>query len=287
MQVGMDIEYGDRERNRLDLYLPDDVKNPPLVVFIHGGRWCRNDKSQITRHDRAAKLVEAGLAVASINHTWSTEARWPVQRDDLHRAFAFLRARAGVHGYDGSRVAVWGQSSGAHLALWAAFDLAGNAKTRLAALVSWYAPSDLGRLTEDRLADGVTRNSVPTGGAAPEDILIGVRVEDSPSRADAASPLCFLRSLPGDTPLPPALLVHGTADTVVSPLQTRRLFDVMRGRPGVRTVELRLVEGAGHGGDGFDAEVEPAVGFLKRAFGAPRDRCSKALSETPDSLRTA
>lgn len=112
MRVGTDIEYGDRERNRLDLYLPDDVKNPPLVVFIHGGRWCRNDKSQITRHDRAAKLAGAGLAVASINHTWSTQARWPVQRDDLHRAFAFLRARAGVHGYDAAVLRYGGSPRG-------------------------------------------------------------------------------------------------------------------------------------------------------------------------------
>ncbi|MGR5542312.1 hypothetical protein ACPV5V_27575, partial [Vibrio campbellii] len=42
-----DLSSGEGSRNQLDLYLPDGVANPPLVIFVHGGQWKRNDKSQV------------------------------------------------------------------------------------------------------------------------------------------------------------------------------------------------------------------------------------------------
>lgn len=261
-----DIAYGDRARNQLDLYLPDGVENAPLIVFIHGGRWFRNDKSQLERHDRAARLNEAGFAVASIDYTFSSEDIWPAQLADLRNAFGFLRAEAETYGYDASRVAVWGQSSGAHLALWAAFDQATSPETRLDALVSWYAPSDLYAIVADRADDDVPVRGDLAKEPTPESLLIGKPVPEHRKLADAASPLAFLKTLPDDAPLPPTLLVHGTADFVISPLQTLRLYEAMKARVGSQGVTLRLVEGGGHGGDAFDAEVRPAIDFLKTAL---------------------
>ncbi|MEO0763205.1 MAG: prolyl oligopeptidase family serine peptidase, partial [Pseudomonadota bacterium] len=100
---------------------------------------------------------------------------------------------------------------------------------------------------------------------SPEARLIGAPLRENRALADAASPLHALGALAADRALPPALLVHGTADAIVSPRQTERLHAAMQARPGAR-VTLRRVEGAGHGGEGFDAEVPPAVAFLKAAF---------------------
>ena len=33
------VKYGDNEAQRLHFYLPENVENAPLVVFIHGGGW--------------------------------------------------------------------------------------------------------------------------------------------------------------------------------------------------------------------------------------------------------
>lgn len=261
-----DITYGERARNQLDLYLPDGVDTPPLVVFIHGGRWFRNDKSQIERHDRAKQLNAAGFAVASINHTFSDEAIWPAQLLDLRAAFGFLREQAAEYGYDAGRMAVWGQSSGAHLALWAAFDAAQDPDTGIDALVAWYAPSDLFNIAADRAADTVPDRDGLSEEPTPESLLIGQPVPENKALADAASPLAHMLSLPQETELPPTLLVHGTADFVMSPLQTLRLYDAMKGRVGDSGVTLRLVEDGGHGGDLFDAEVQPVIDFLKAAF---------------------
>lgn len=257
-----DIAYGDRARNQLDLYLPDGIENPALVVFIHGGRWFRNDKTQIELHDRVTQLNAAGFAIASINYTFSDEDIWPAQLNDLRKAFDFLRSQAAIYGYDADRIAVWGQSSGAHLALWATFDQSSDPDTRLSALISWYAPSDLFAIIPDRAADEVPDRGNLAEEPTPESLLVGKPVPDNKDLADAASPLAYLQSLPETTEIPPTLLVHGTADFVISPLQTLRLYEAMNARPGTRSVTLRLVEGAGHGGDQFDAEVQPVIAFL-------------------------
>ncbi|RBP83806.1 alpha/beta hydrolase [Marinomonas rhizomae] len=266
VEVMKDIRYGDRERNQLDIYLPDNVSNPPVVVFIHGGRWFRNDKSQIALYDRVNQLMEAGMALVSINYTYSTQATWPTQLEDLRAAFDFVRNNAKQYGYDGSKVAVWGQSSGAHLALWSGFDQAQSAATQLDAVVSWYAPSDLYHLAIDRKQDDVTDRKAMDEEPTPESILVGAKVSEHKALADAASPLTFLQTLPENIRIPATLLVHGTSDFVVSPLQSERLYSVMKGRSGVKSVELRFVEGGGHGGDKFNAEVAPVINFLKRAF---------------------
>jgi hypothetical protein len=42
-----DLPYADRSalRNLLDIYVPEGVENPPLVVNIHGGGFMMGDKS--------------------------------------------------------------------------------------------------------------------------------------------------------------------------------------------------------------------------------------------------
>ncbi len=261
-----DVRYGNKARNLLDLYVPAGVESPPLVVFVHGGRWFRNDKTQIERHDRVNALNRAGFAVASVNYTFSSEAHWPAQKDDLVEAFAFLRRRSEQFGFDAKRIAVWGQSSGAHLALWAAYQGALDPATRLQALVSWYAPSDLYALIPDRAADNVEDRGNLEKEPTPESLLIGAPVAENKAKADQASPFQYLRILPEHVPLPSTLLVHGTEDFVVSPLQTDRLYMAMKSHGGARELRLRRVKNAGHGGDAFDSEVAPVIDFLKTAF---------------------
>ena len=57
----LDLVYGDGERNRFDLFLPEDAPKG-LVVFVHGGYWVRFDKSYWSHLARGS--VEHGYAVA-------------------------------------------------------------------------------------------------------------------------------------------------------------------------------------------------------------------------------
>ena len=66
------LSYGDRPRNRLDLFLPAGEPKG-LVVFIHGGYWLRFDNSYWAHLARGA--VESGFAVAMPSYTLCPEIR--------------------------------------------------------------------------------------------------------------------------------------------------------------------------------------------------------------------
>ena len=68
----LDLAYGDKPRNRFDLFLPvEETKG--LVVFVHGGYWQRFDKS-LWSH-LAAGSLENGYAVAMPSYTLCPDIR--------------------------------------------------------------------------------------------------------------------------------------------------------------------------------------------------------------------
>ena len=254
-----DVAYGPGERNQLDFHLPERVDGAPVIVFVHGGRWYRNDKTQIELYDRIEALTDAGFVIASINHTYSSRALWPRQLDDVLMAIEFVKEQADDYGYDGGKVGLWGQSSGSHLALMATLTLDAAGESPVDALVSWYGPTDLFQIRQDRVDDEVPGENERFKEPSPETLLLGMPIEDAKAQADAASPLMLARSLPEGTELPPILMVHGEMDFVISPLQTERLFDELKRGGFAPELKLRIVPEAGHGGEGFEAEVAPAV----------------------------
>jgi arylformamidase len=62
----LDLAYGERPRNRFDLFLPDSAPKG-LVVYVHGGYWVRFDKSSWS-HLATGPLAH-GYAVAMPSYT--------------------------------------------------------------------------------------------------------------------------------------------------------------------------------------------------------------------------
>ena len=102
----LDLPYGERPRNRFDLFLPEG-KPLGLVVFIHGGFWMRLDKSFWSHLARGA--VDSGHAVAMPSYTLCPEARISDITAEIGHAVA---AAAGM--VDGP-VRLTGHSAGGHL----------------------------------------------------------------------------------------------------------------------------------------------------------------------------
>src|SRR5262245_49310020 len=96
---------------KLDLYLPEQA-GAPLLVWLHGGGWENGNKTAMP----LAPIIARGFAVASLDFSPASKARFPGQVHEIKAGIRFLRAEASRYGYDASRIGILGASSGAHLA---------------------------------------------------------------------------------------------------------------------------------------------------------------------------
>ncbi|GLS31752.1 Acetyl esterase/lipase [Mesorhizobium albiziae] len=103
----LDIAYGERERNRFDLFLPQGMPKG-LVVYIHGGWWKAFDKS-VWSH-LASGAVDSGYAVAMPSYTLCPEVRIRDITREIARA-----VETAAEMIDGP-IMLTGHSAGGHLA---------------------------------------------------------------------------------------------------------------------------------------------------------------------------
>jgi acetyl esterase/lipase len=223
----------------LDLYLlPEPASASVTCLYLHGGGW--RIGSRRTGPGASARwqpsffeeVAALGVAIASIDYRLSGEARFPAQLDDVNAAAEFLRrTEFGLP----QELAVWGVSSGGHLAALHALRSVGT-DLALSAAVCWYTPTDLDALSADVADAGGAPDRSAT---SREGLLVGGALDDHGSLVASASPA--LHAGPG---APPFLFLHGTADIAVPPRQSERLADALRSAGGSATVEL--IEGASH-----------------------------------------
>ena len=102
----LDLRYGDHERERFDLFLPQD-EPAGLLVFVHGGYWLKFDKS--TWSHLAAGSLSRGWAVAMPSYPLAPEARV----SEITRSVARAVTEAAAHVSGPIRLA--GHSAGGHL----------------------------------------------------------------------------------------------------------------------------------------------------------------------------
>ncbi|GAA4805696.1 hypothetical protein GCM10023200_48940 [Actinomycetospora chlora] len=223
----------------LDLHRPADAPAPPLVVFLHGGGWRAGSRASFGPMYRGwqpspfARLAAAGIAVASLDYRLSGEALFPAPLDDVAAGLRWLREHADDVDVDASRIVLWGESAGGHLAA-----LLGLADPDVRAVVDWYGPADLTTLVEDAAAGGISAVD-PAAPDSREALLLGATAAAEPDRAWRASPVAHVHPA-----APPFLLRHGTADVLVPARQSQRLAAALEsaGAP----VQLDLVPGADH-----------------------------------------
>lgn len=119
-----EVRYGQYHRNVLDVYLPDkDSGNNklPVVIYLHGGGWMLGDKSWIDPQP----FLDQNIAVVSANYRFTVgspdAAPYPASMNDAARVVQFVRSRASTWKIDPDRVAISGDSAGAVMAMWVAY----------------------------------------------------------------------------------------------------------------------------------------------------------------------
>lgn len=115
-EVYRDLAYGEHERQRIDVYLPDDSVDAPVIFMVHGGAWAFGSKtSRNVVGAKAEHWLAEGYIFVSAGYRLIPDADPLQQAADLARALAFAQNAAGSWGGDPERFVLMGHSAGAHL----------------------------------------------------------------------------------------------------------------------------------------------------------------------------
>lgn len=220
----------------------------PLVVFVQGSAWMSQELG--LNLPALAEFARRGYVVAIVEYRPSSVAAFPAQVKDTATAIRFLRRNAERFHVDPARIALWGDSSGAHTAL-IMYATAGDPSDSdesdepeplgVGCFVDFYGPTDFARMNEEPSVQDHLSADSPEGR-----VLGGVPVLSDPRLLAAATVAGRLGADPRRAPL---LMVHGTGDRVVPFGQSVILHDELRAA-GQDVTFYRLL-GADHGGAPF------------------------------------
>ncbi|WP_337476131.1 alpha/beta hydrolase [Acidaminococcus timonensis] len=239
---------------QLDLLQPQKKTRMPAIVFVTGGGFInanRDNGVQLRNY-----LAEKGYVVASITYRVAPTAKFPQPLEDVKASIRYLRAHADQWNIDKDRIGIIGGSAGGYLSAFAGttsgtktFDKGENLQesSKVSCAVDLYGLSDLSQVGMDYSPEvqqlhksaGATEalwvNGSPVFGGKDGGVLA------DPKATEAANPIAYIGKNSA-----PMLLMHGTADKVVSPGQTDLLYQALKAK-GV-PAERYAIPGAAHGG---------------------------------------
>lgn len=237
---------------RMTLLVPRTTEKKPAIIYFPGGGFTTTDYEKFIEMRFA--LAKAGFVVAAAEYR-VVPNKFPAILEDGKSAVRFLKAHADAYGIDASKIGVLGDSAGGYLSQMVAvtgnekeFDKGDNlhVDSTVQAAATLYGISDLRNIgagfdeaiqkvhqspavTEALLVNGVAFNEYP-----------GASILSDSDKALAASSLGHIKKN-----LPPFLIMHGTEDKLVSPVQSEQLYEALK-QNGNRVTYVK-VEGAAHG----------------------------------------
>jgi acetyl esterase/lipase len=246
LSVDSAVVYGHRQGQDLtiDVLRPDKPNGLGIVLMASGG-WKSSPGS--FRHWLAAPLLRRGYTVFAVYHIPQPQASVMEITEEVNRAVRYIRHNAAKYGIDPQRLGVTGGSSGGHLSLMLATrggpgdpqaaDPVDRESSAVQAVAIFYPVTDLlnlGKSTEN-LGDGGPPKSFAKGFGEGSTNLAAWKVI-----GHEMSPIYYISSN-----LPPSLIYHGDADTLV-PLDQSERFQSEAHKLG-RTVEIVVHPGGKHG----------------------------------------
>jgi acetyl esterase/lipase len=242
-----DVVYGRRGGRDLAMTVlqPASPNGLGLALMVSGG-WKSKPPGEVPAW-MCAPLLRRGYTVFAVCHVSQPEATVMEIVDDVSRGIRFIRHHAREYGIDPDRLGVTGGSAGGHLSLMLATrggpgppdapDPIDRLSSAVQAVAIFYPVTDLldlGDSTENLGDGGPPKSFIKAFGPEATDLA---RWKDI---GREMSPLHHI----GAT-LPPILIHHGDADTLVTLDQSERFQS--RAREFGHTVDLVVHRGGGHG----------------------------------------
>ncbi|MCM0582463.1 alpha/beta hydrolase [Weissella diestrammenae] len=270
----LDLAYMTGNRHGLDIFLPNDKNERfPVVVDIYGGGLWLGAKRSF-KLNPALRFLEAGFAIVSIDYSLIWQAPFPTQIYEVKAALRWLRANGDNYHLDVDKIALMGESSGAHLAVLAGvsasvdaleardFGIAPEASEQVKAIIAMYGPYQFDQFVPQFKASGIQPKYAETGtDVSFEGQLFGGKAPSTvPELVQKYNPMTYF-----SPQMPPILGMAGTADQVVPYQQTQVMIAAATEQIGTRA-EICLVQNASHGIYDFmdEAHTKLKLAFLKK-----------------------
>lgn len=260
---------------KMNLLVPRTAVKKPAIVYFPGGGFTTADHDKFTELRFA--LAKAGFVVASAQYR-TVPNLFPAIVEDAKAAVRYLRSHAKLYNIDPDKIGVLGDSAGGYVVQMLGatngeteFDQGEytNFSSDVQAVVSLYGISDLlsigegyaeeiqkvhesPAVTEALLVNGAAFNTFP-----------GMSITENREKARHASPIYHVN---GNEP--PFLLMHGSADMLVSPMQSAHMFDALNAHNDNGT-EYVLIKDADHAGIKWyqDAVINKITDFFIQKLG--------------------
>lgn len=244
---------------KMDILKPRGDKKYPAVIFVPGGGFFSSNKDNYIQQRLA--IAESGYVVASIEYRVAPGSIFPAPLEDVKTAIRFLRANSEKYNINKSKIAVMGDSAGGYLSAFTGitngvqkFDKGDNLNesSSVQAAIDIYGLSDL-----NQIASGYPEEikKLHESEGSPEALWVNGPSLNGDHNADGrkkfleANPINYINK-----DIPPFLLMHGDADSLVSPDQTKILHEALI-KAGANSKRY-VVKGAEHGGDYW---VQPKI----------------------------
>jgi acetyl esterase/lipase len=254
----------------LDVFEPAKKNGCGVIFLVNGGWYSSHDPVTVPfpfPHVAPADYkpyLDSGYTVFAVVSSSAPKFSIPDIIEDLHRAVRFIRYNAAKYGVNPQRLGILGSSSGGHLALMmgtqgapgaaGAPDPIDRESSALGAVACFFPPTDFLNWG----APGV--DGVGLASMASLAIVFGPRAYTEQGRQNLGreiSPIYFVTSR-----MPPTLIIHGDADTVV-PLQQSESFVKRAAEVGAAPVKLVVRKGKGHGWPDFWKSPEDVDLFVE------------------------
>lgn len=249
LTIYRDVVYGHHDGMAAvyDVMKPANANGSAVLYMVSGG-WVSRWAEPESRISQFRALLDQGITVIPVHHASAPRFKVPEAHADVKRALRHVSLNAPKYGVDAKRLGVFGGSAGGHLSLMlglngddgdaaaAAADPVLKAPSRIKAVVAYYPPVDLRRMT------------------GPSDRFPAL---DFPNeQAAAISPILFI-----DAKDPATLIVHGDADELVNISSGQSIHDALK-KAGVKT-DMVIIKGGDHGFSNAEHRAEAGRAMAK------------------------
>ena len=269
--VTKNIAYHPGMPRRLDVYRPEQGTGHPVIVYIYGGSWSSGNKELYA--PAAQRFVPSGFVLVIPDYTLHPQAGYPRQTEEIAAALAWTLDHIADYGGDPRRVVLAAQSAGAQISGLALLE------PRWLAAYGHSAADVRGFVGISGVYD--FEAVLAYHSASPRARKLLSAILGGEDKAGQASPIRYVSAQ-----CPPALLIHGDADTTV-PIEVGRQFHERLTAAGVNS-EFVTYPGAGHADILFRALTEKPpqliddiVGFVQRVTALPVSNPDQSPAPAP------